>query len=140
LATFMDSSPAGPTGSIRFFYFPGLLLASAAMGAYIGGSSWGHLAQNRSFLLGGSVLLLFVAVGMNIVGLNIGKWLQNAGGVMTYIPLLLLAGTGALVWMRYGYGDAFHVVEHAAAMELGNGEFLAANSIRGSRVWNSSRR
>jgi len=85
-----------------FFYFPGLLLASAAMGAYIGGSSWGHLAQNRSFLLGGSVLLLFVAVGMNIVGLNIGKWLQNAGGVMTYIPLLLLTGTGALVWMRYG--------------------------------------
>jgi amino acid transporter len=85
-----------------FFYFPGLLLASAAMGAYIGGSSWGHLAQNRAFLLGGSVLLLFVAVGMNIVGLNIGKWLQNAGGVMTYIPLLLLTGTGALVWMRYG--------------------------------------
>jgi amino acid transporter len=85
-----------------FFYFPGLLLASAAMGAYIGGSSWGHLAQNRAFLLGGSVLLLFVAVGMNIVGLNIGKWLQNVGGVMTYIPLLLLAGTGGLVWMRYG--------------------------------------
>src|SRR5258708_3439399 len=85
-----------------FFYFPGLLLASAAIGAYIGGSSWGHLAQNRSFLLGGSVLLLFVAVGMNIVWLNIGKLLQNARGVLTYIPPLLLARTGALVWMRYG--------------------------------------
>lgn len=90
-----------------FFYFPGLLLASAAMGAYIGGSSWGHLAQSRPFLLGGSFLLLFVAVAMNIVGLNVGKWLQNAGGVMTYIPLLLLVGTGAAVWWRYGSATHF---------------------------------
>ena len=89
------------------FYFPGLLMASASMGAYIGGSSWGHLAQNRPFLLGGSLLLLLVAVGMNIVGLNIGKWLQNAGGVMTYIPLLLLVGTGVAVWLRFGSATHF---------------------------------
>jgi amino acid transporter len=90
-----------------FFYFPGLLLASAAMGAYIGGSSWGHLAQSRPFLLGGSLFLLFVAVGMNIVGLNVGKWLQNAGGVMTYIPLLLLVATGGVIWLRYGSATHF---------------------------------
>lgn len=90
-----------------FFYFPGLLLASAAMGAYIGGSSWGHLAQSRAFLLGGSFLLLSVAVGMNIVGLNVGKWLQNAGGVMTYIPLLLLVATGGVIWLRYGSATHF---------------------------------
>jgi amino acid transporter len=90
-----------------FFYFPGLLLASAAMGAYIGGSSWGHLAASRAFLLGGSFLLLSVAVGMNIVGLNVGKWLQNAGGVMTYIPLLLLVATGGAVWLRYGSATHF---------------------------------
>jgi glutamate:GABA antiporter len=89
------------------FYFPGLLLASAAMGAYIGGSSWGHLAQNRAFLLAGSLFLLFVAVGMNIVGLNVGKWLQNAGGVMTYVPLLLLVATGGVVWLRYGSATHF---------------------------------
>jgi amino acid transporter len=89
------------------FYFPGLLMASASMGAYIGGSKWGHLAQNRPFLLGGSLFLLLVAVGMNIVGLNIGKWLQNAGGVMTYIPLLLLVGTGVAVWLRFGSATHF---------------------------------
>ena len=90
-----------------FFYFPGLLLASAAMGAYIGGSSWGHLATSRYFLLGGSFFLLFVAVSMNIVGLNVGKWLQNAGGVMTYIPLLLLVATGGAIWLRYGSATHF---------------------------------
>ena len=73
-----------------FFYFPGLLFASASMSAYIGGAGMGSLAQNQKFLVGVSLLLLSVAVIMNIVGLNIGKWLQNAGGVGTYIPLLML--------------------------------------------------
>ena len=85
-----------------FFYFPGLLLASASMAAYIGGSSWGHLAQDRTFLLWGSFALLFIAVAMNIVGLNIGKWLQNAGGVGTYLPLFLLVAASAAVWWSHG--------------------------------------
>jgi len=85
-----------------FFYFPGLLLASTAMSAYIGGAGRGHLANNPRFLLTGSLLLLAIAVGMNIVGLNIGKWLQNAGGVGTYTPLLILLGIAAVVFVRYG--------------------------------------
>jgi glutamate:GABA antiporter len=85
-----------------FFYFPGLLVASTAMGAYIGGVSHAYLADNRNFLLTGSLLLLAVAVGLNIVGLNIGKWLQNAGGVGTYTPLLILLGIAAFIYFRFG--------------------------------------
>jgi amino acid transporter len=84
------------------FYFPGLLLASAAMSAYIIGEGGGTLAQNRTFLLLVSLGLLMVAVILNIVGLNIGKWLQNAGGVSTYVPLLILAVTAGIVWLRHG--------------------------------------
>ena len=79
------------------FYFPALLLASASMSAYVVGPSGAALAQNRMFLLVGSFVLLFVAVGMNLVGLNIGKWLQNAGGVSTYLPLLILAAIAAVL-------------------------------------------
>src|SRR5215472_10938287 len=42
------------------FYFPGLLLASAAMAAYVGGSGTASLAENRKFLLVGSLLMLGV--------------------------------------------------------------------------------
>jgi amino acid transporter len=84
------------------FYFPGLLLASAAMSAYVVGSGGAALAQNRTFLLIGSMILLVVAVGFNIIGLNIGKWLQNAGGVSTYIPLLILTAVGFLLWSHHG--------------------------------------
>jgi glutamate:GABA antiporter len=79
------------------FYFPALLLASASMSAYVIGPSGAALAQNRMFLLVGSFVLLFVAVGMNLVGLNIGKWLQNAGGVSTYLPLLILAAIAVIL-------------------------------------------
>src|SRR5271154_1996645 len=61
------------------FYFPALLLASASMSAYVVGPSGAALAQNRMFLLCVSLAYLVVAVGLNIIGLNIGKWLQNAG-------------------------------------------------------------
>lgn len=84
------------------FYFPGLLLASASMSAYIFGAKGTQLAQNRPFLLWVSLGLLLVAVVLNIIGLNIGKWLQNAGGVGTYVPLLMLGGIALLVYFKHG--------------------------------------
>jgi amino acid transporter len=89
------------------FYFPGLLLASAAMGAYVAGGSAASLTQNRTFLLSVSLALLVVAVGMNIIGLNIGKWLQNAGGVATYVPLLMLVAIAAMLWQARGSATQF---------------------------------
>ena len=80
------------------FYFPGLLLASVSMSAYVVGAGGAELAKDRTFLLAGSLLILFIAVGLNIIGLNIGKWLQNAGGVGTYVPLLILCGVAAVLW------------------------------------------
>jgi len=84
------------------FYFPALLFASASMAAYIGGIGYAPLAQNRSFLLAGSFVLFFVAVFMNIIGLRIGKWLQNAGAVGTFVPLMMLIVAAACVWYRHG--------------------------------------
>jgi amino acid transporter len=91
------------------FYFPALLLASASMSAYVVGPSGAALAQNRMFLLVGSFVLLIVAVGMNLVGLNIGKWLQNAGGVSTYLPLLILAVLGFILVRAHGSVSYFTV-------------------------------
>ncbi len=84
------------------FYFPGLLMASTAMTAYVGGAGTAHLAESREFLLLGSFAMLIVAVFLNIIGLHIGKWLQNAGGVATYLPLMMIVGVALLLWARQG--------------------------------------
>jgi amino acid transporter len=84
------------------FYFPGLLLASSAMSAYVLGGKGAALAQSRTFLLAGSMVLLAVAVLLNIIGLNIGKWLQNAGGIATYLPLSILVVLGGVIWLKQG--------------------------------------
>src|SRR2546427_10487727 len=86
------------------FYSPGLLLASAAMSASVIGEGGATLEHNRQFLLLVSLGYLIIAVVLNIIGLNIGKWLQNAGGVSTYAPLLMLVALGGFLWLRHGSG------------------------------------
>ena len=100
------------------FYFPGLLLASASMSAYIIGGRGAQLAQDRTFLISVSLGLLLVSVGLNIIGLNIGKWLQNAGGVGTYLPLLMLVGIAALVVMRHGSATHFTLANMMPAWNM----------------------
>jgi glutamate:GABA antiporter len=91
------------------FYFPGLLLASTSMSAYVLGGKGAALAQDRTFLLMGSLALLAIAVVLNLIGLNIGKWLQNAGGASTYAPLLILVAIGGVLWLKQGSVTRFTV-------------------------------
>lgn len=84
-------------------YFPALLNASVAMSAYIGGPKVAALATNKPFVIAGSLLILAIAIWINIVGVRIGKWLENAGAAGTYLPLLLLVIFGA--WYAASHGS-----------------------------------
>jgi len=100
--------PGGPTGLHRLL-FSRTALASASMAAYIIGGRGVALAQDRTFLLTVSLSMLLVAVVLNIIGLNVGKWLQNAGGVGTYVPLVMLAGVAAIFVFKHGSATHFTV-------------------------------
>jgi amino acid transporter len=90
-----------------FFYFPGLLTASVAMSVFIGGPKFEFLATNKQYLFWASLGLLAVAVILNLIGVNIGKWLQNAGGVATYVPLLMLVGIAVYLVLHRGSATHF---------------------------------
>src|SRR5262245_29092013 len=60
-------------------------------------------------LLVGSLALLAVAVILNLIGLNVGKWLQNAGGAATYVPLIILVVLGGVLWLKQGSVTHFTV-------------------------------
>jgi glutamate:GABA antiporter len=50
---------------------------------------------------------LTVAVTMNVVGLDIGKWLTNVGAVCGWIPLALLVAFGLHSWLTRGSATSF---------------------------------
>jgi glutamate:GABA antiporter len=83
-------------------YFPGLLYFAAANILFAGGPSAQALSSNSTYFLIVSFIGLGVAVGLNIVGLNVGKWMTNISAVAGWGPVLLLIGFGFYSWMTYG--------------------------------------
>ena len=73
----------------NLFYFPSLLVATAAIAAYAAGPRFVHLADDNAFIGVVSLAGLWLAVGLNVVGLRVGKQLQNLGGYGTWLPALV---------------------------------------------------
>lgn len=64
----------------------------------------GHqaLADNKTFAVTASIGLLAILVVLNMVGLGVGKWINNLGSIGTGIAAAVLVGLGVIVAMRFG--------------------------------------
>jgi glutamate:GABA antiporter len=71
-------------------YYPTLLISSAVIATYIFGQGESGLSKQWSYVMPTTLAALWIAVLLNIVGIGTGKWLQNAGGIGTYIPGIIL--------------------------------------------------
>ncbi len=80
-------------------YYPNLLISTAVIATFVVGKGESGLASNWTYVLTATLIALWAAVLLNIVGVGTGKWLQNAGGVGTYIPgvILIVLGGVAMV-------------------------------------------
>jgi amino acid transporter len=76
-------------------YYPNLLISAAVIATFVFGKEGSGLSDNWTYVLPVTLGTLWIAVVMNVVGLGTGKWLQNAGGIGTYIPGLVLILLGA---------------------------------------------
>ena len=89
-------------------YYPGLLYFAAANALFVGGASaTAALSASSSYFLAVSVVGLAIAVALNVVGLNVGKWLTNVGAIAVWIPVALLVGFGLYSWAKYGSATSF---------------------------------
>ncbi len=88
-------------------YFPGLFYFTAASALYIGGTRWQSLAAEPGYFIVCSLVGLLVAAGLNVRGLNVGKWLHNMGAVGLWVPALLLMALGLLSLVRFGSATEF---------------------------------
>jgi amino acid transporter len=90
----------------NLFYFPNLLLAGIGMSMYAFGARWAALADDRGFVVSASLVVLWAALVTNLVGMRVGKWTENLGGIATYAAAAVLVALGALVWAADGPATA----------------------------------
>lgn len=84
----------------NLLFVPSLALAAVAMSGYVWSVDPGHLAQDRTYMLAGTLILLWGAFLSHLFGLRIGKWTSNAGGLATYLSAAVLALTALWLFLR----------------------------------------
>ena len=86
----------------NIFYVPTVLLYFVGISVYVAGPRARGLADNPWFALGASMVLLALLVVLNVLGLGVGKWVNNLGGIGTAVTAITLIGLGILVALRFG--------------------------------------
>jgi len=84
------------------FYIPTLLLYLVGIAVYIGGPQYVALGESRGFVFTAAILLLALLVALNVRGLGLGKWVNNAGAVGTAVAAAALAGLALVLLGRHG--------------------------------------
>jgi glutamate:GABA antiporter len=65
------------------------------------------LADDRTYSVVFVLASLWLLTGLNILGLQAGKWLQNVGTVATWTPVVLLITCGAVAYATFGSATSF---------------------------------
>jgi amino acid transporter len=86
----------------NMMYVPTIMLYFVGVSVFVLGPAHAGLAESKSFALGASLALLTILVVLNVVGLGVGKWINNIGSLGTFIAGGLLIGLGVLIWLRFG--------------------------------------
>jgi amino acid transporter len=86
----------------NMMYVPTIMLYFVGVSVFVLGPGHASLGDNKPFALAASVVLLSVLVILNIMGLGVGKWINNLGGIGTFVAAFLLMGLGIVVCLRFG--------------------------------------
>ncbi len=88
-------------------YFPALLYFTAGNALFIAGESGKHLAGSPAYYIAVSLAGFTIATVVNVLGWDVGKWLNNAGAAGRWIVTLILILLGALAWRQFGSATPF---------------------------------
>jgi glutamate:GABA antiporter len=109
-------------------YYPNLLISTAVIATYAIGKGDSTLASSWTYVLTTTLVCLWLAVLLNIVGASTGKWLQNAGGIGSYLPGVILIVLGAVLVFS-GHHSANPITRQNVAPNL--------RSLEGLNLWAS---
>jgi amino acid transporter len=107
-------------------FFPAMLYYIAGNAVIIGGQRWQHLSSSPTYFIIASLSCLALATALNLVGLNIGKWLSNLGALVEWLVALGLIVIGVIAWLQFGAATEFTLAGFVPGLSLKNAIFWAA--------------
>ncbi len=86
----------------NMLYVPTVMLYFVGVSVYVLGPGHQALGDNKIFASIASLTLLALLTLFNILGLGVGKWINNLGAIGTFVAAAVLIGLGAVIWSRFG--------------------------------------
>jgi amino acid transporter len=93
----------------NIFYIPTLLFYIVGFAAYIGGPATAGLATHPLSMSLISLALLWVITGINVLGLDVGKWVQSIGAVGTLLTTAVILAVGLITLSMQGAANTIDV-------------------------------
>ena len=86
----------------NMLYVPTVMLYFVGVSVYVLGPGHQGLADNKLFASIVSLALLVLLTLFNILGLGVGKWINNIGAIGTFVAAAVLIGLGVVIWLHFG--------------------------------------
>lgn len=91
----------------NLIYFPHLLIFTVGNLIFMMGARYAELENSSLVMALASLVLFWIAVGLNVLGMRYGRWLNNLGAIGTWVPAALLVVLGAVALFKYGAATPF---------------------------------
>ena len=86
----------------NMFFIPALLFYLLGLVTYVGGPTLGRMAENPLAFGILTITLLWLTALANILGIGVGKWVNNIGGLGTLFASAVLIVLGAICVWKFG--------------------------------------
>jgi amino acid transporter len=109
----------------NLIYFPHLLIFTVGNLVFMLGKEYAPLQASPPFMAAVSLVIFWVVVWFNVVGLKRARWLNNLGAYGTWLPATVLIGLGTLALWRFGAATPFTASAFVPVFTLGTASFFA---------------
>ena len=92
------------------FLLPTAALFYMSAGFTALGPKYSHLGDNRFYLLAAALVAIWIALGTNLRGVDVGKWTENIGAAACVVLGIALVVLALLVGAKRGSATPIHVL------------------------------
>jgi glutamate:GABA antiporter len=110
----------------NLIYFPHLLIFTVGNLVFMLGDKHKGLASSPPFMAAVSMVIFWVVVWQNVLGLRRARWLNNLGAYGTWVPAALLILLGGFALVRYGAATPFSAGGLIPVFSFGTVSFFSA--------------